>query len=231
MISRNIAAVLWDMDGTIIDSEPAWGEAVVSMLAVHGASLDPDVATSLIGANMGHTADAMRSLGVPYSDARIVSELTDRVGAQLNEHVPFRAGALKLISDLASKGIPQALATMSYRQLVTPVLTALADELNGFEFAITIAGDEVAEGKPSPDVYLLAAKRLGVDPRDCVVLEDSLPGAASGAAAGATVVAVPLRGPTSPLADAVRPDLDAITYTDLASIHSHHFHYQHEETA
>ncbi|MFV0286491.1 MAG: HAD family hydrolase [Demequina sp.] len=202
---RTPAAVMWDMDGTLVDSEPAWQRAAADLLAAHGATLAPDTAAALLGANMETTASALRSAGVDAADDEIIAALTVGVDAHLAEGFEIRPGAAALLTDLASASVPLALVSMSYRVLVDRILAALPPV-----FATSIAGDEVSPGKPAPDAYLLAASKLGVEPSECLVIEDSPTGVAAGRAAGATVIAAPMHGPIPPQAHLALPTLAGV---------------------
>ncbi|MFM9038128.1 MAG: HAD family hydrolase, partial [Actinomycetota bacterium] len=111
----------------------------------------------------------------------------DRVVARLREAVPWRPGARELLAAVVSAGIPTALVTMSWRRFADEVVHCLP----AGSFTATVVGDEVNEGKPHPEPYLLAARKLGVDPRECVAIEDSPTGVRSALAAGCRVIAVP----------------------------------------
>jgi HAD superfamily hydrolase (TIGR01509 family) len=118
----------------------------------------------------------------------------DRVIAAVETAVPWRPGAVELLADLQQRGVPCALVTMSYRRFVAPILAALPDGT----FAEVITGDGVLHGKPHPEPYLKAARALGVDPADCLAIEDSNTGARSAEAAGCTVLVVPNHVPVLP---------------------------------
>jgi HAD superfamily hydrolase (TIGR01509 family) len=181
------AAVLWDLDGTLVDTEPLWFEAEEAMALRHGASWSTEHAKNLVGNSLEVSAAYIREhMGVPLSLEQILEELLQYMEAHTAARATFQPGALQLLGALRAAGVPCALVTMSYRRLVTPLLPRLGEEA----FAVTVCGDEVEHGKPHPEAYLRAAAHLGVDPTDCVVIEDSPSGAASGEASGARVVVV-----------------------------------------
>jgi HAD superfamily hydrolase (TIGR01509 family) len=137
--------------------------------------------------------------------------MTDR----LARRVPWKPGARSLLAELRAAGVPLALVSSSYRRLVDAVL----GHLPAGTFATSVAGDEVRRPKPSPEPYVTAAARLGVDPRDCVVLEDSPTGVAAGEAAGAVVVAVPDLNPVGPTPRRpVLSTLSGVRTADLAAL-------------
>ena len=180
------AAVLWDMDGTLVDTEPYWFSAEGDLVRAHGGDWSREQAESLVGSNLATTARVMREHGVPLTDEAIVERLIDQVLARAADEVPWRPGALDLLSRLREAGVPLALVTASYARLVEVVLAALPPRT----FRAVVTGDEVAHGKPHPEPYLTAAERLGVRIEDCVAIEDSDNGARSAEAAGARVLVV-----------------------------------------
>jgi len=187
MTARLPAAVLWDLDGTIVESEDAWRVAAEEILARDGLVMSPALAEALIGSTMDVAAHHLAAAGVQLPEALIVTELIDRVTRlQREESPPWRAGAVELLAELVGAGVPLALVTMSYRTMAEAIVARL---LSG-TFGVIVAGDEVELGKPHPEAYLTAAAALGVDPGDCVVFEDSLPGLTAAVAAGATAVAM-----------------------------------------
>jgi HAD superfamily hydrolase (TIGR01509 family) len=182
------AAVLWDLDGTLVDSEPLWFEAEQQLAARHGATWSTDHAKNLVGNSLPRSGAYIREhMRIPLSVEEILEELLLYMEAHMARRAAFRPGALELLGALRAAGVPCALVTMSYRRLVDPLLPRMAESA----FAAVVCGDEVEHGKPHPEAYLRAAELLGVDPADCVVIEDSPGGAAAGEAAGARVVVVP----------------------------------------
>jgi HAD superfamily hydrolase (TIGR01509 family) len=189
------AAVLWDMDGTLVDTEPYWIAAEHELVAEHGGTWTDEHARALIGSPLLVSGAYIRTQGgVDLPPEEIVEQLLDRVVAAVRGHVPWRPGVARLLAELADAGVPCALVTMSYARLVE----AVTDQLPAGTFAAVVTGDEVRHGKPHPEAYLTAAARLGVAPRDCLAVEDSVPGVASAAAAGVPVVAVPHVVPVPP---------------------------------
>jgi HAD superfamily hydrolase (TIGR01509 family) len=189
------AAVLWDLDGTLVDTEPYWIACEHELVALHGGVWTDDDARSVIGFDLIDAAVELRDRGgVDMDPHEIVEWMLDGVVARVRARVPWRPGARRLLSELNALGVPCALVTMSWRRLVDAVL----EELAPIEFQAIVAGDDVSRGKPHPEPYRTAAARLGVDPMDCVAIEDSPPGIASATAAGCVVLAVPNIVPIEP---------------------------------
>jgi HAD superfamily hydrolase (TIGR01509 family) len=185
------AAVLWDMDGTLVDTEPYWMAAEIALVESHGGSWTHDDAIQLVGSGLWHSARVLQSRGVKLSEDEIISALTDRVLEQVAERVPWRAGSRELLAELRQRGIPTALVTMSIRRMAQIV----ADAVGFPAFGAIVAGDDVTNSKPHPEPYERAAELLGVSPHECIAIEDSEPGIASAVAAGAVVIGVPLHIP------------------------------------
>lgn len=187
-MSRLPAAVLWDMDGTIVDTEPYWIAAEYEIVEMHGGTWSLDHGKAVVGKDLLDTGAYVRDNGpVPLTPHEIVEMLLDRVIASVRREIPWRPGARELLADCRAAGAATALVTMSWRRFATEVVDALPPD----SFDTLVVGDDVEKGKPHPDPYLLAAERLGVDPRDCLAVEDSPTGVASALAAGCSVLAVP----------------------------------------
>jgi HAD superfamily hydrolase (TIGR01509 family) len=181
------AAVLWDLDGTLIDSEPYWMAAEHALVGEHGGSWSDAHGRALIGNDLMWSAEYIRrESGIDVPPAEIVRRLVDDVPARVRADVPWRPGALALLGRMRAGGLPCALVTMSYRRLAAAVVEALPPST----FAAVVTGDEVSRGKPHPEPYLRAARLLGVEASACLAIEDSPTGIASAEAAGARVLAV-----------------------------------------
>lgn len=192
-------AVLWDMDGTIIDTEPYWLEAEMEIAARYGVKWDVSDALKQVGQGLTLTSTNMRDAGVPLTIDELIHEMISIVIAKVKdkEVKPWRPGAVELIRELKANNVPMALVTMSYRVLTEVVLEAL-----GFDaFDVVVTGDAVKHPKPHPEPYLTAAEKLKVSIEDCVVFEDSIPGIKSGAASGAVAIAAPNHVPIPESAD------------------------------
>lgn len=183
----NPAAVLWDMDGTLVDTEPYWIRAETELMNAHGIAWSEEQGLEFVGNDLLTSAAMMQDAGLDLPAAVIVDTLLDEVVAKIEEAVPFRPGALELLDAIVSAGIPCVMVTMSYRRLAEAVIAACAEN----SFVGLISGDEVSAGKPDPEPYLKGAALLGVEPGACVALEDSKPGLASAEAAGTIAIGVP----------------------------------------
>ncbi|MFJ7076427.1 HAD-IA family hydrolase [Streptomyces sp. NPDC098781] len=182
-----LQAVLFDMDGTLVDTERLWWEAVEQ---VAGRALTEADEPEVLGRPVEHTADWLAAAtGTPAADLADVlhREFADRVRAGI---VP-RPGALALLDALARDGVPTALVTASPRAVADTVLAALGAS----RFAVSVTADDTDRTKPAPDPYLAACHALGVDPTACVAVEDTQTGVSSAEAAGCTVLAVPSLAP------------------------------------
>jgi HAD superfamily hydrolase (TIGR01509 family) len=181
------AAVLWDMDGTLVDTEPYWIECERALVEEHGGTWTDEDALQLVGNNLEDAGRYIRDVGgVALSPEQIVEVLLDGVVERVEQHVPWRPGALDLLTALREEGTPCALVTMSYERFVAPVLRRLPKG----SFDVVVTGDAVSQGKPHPEPYLHAARLLGVDPARCLAIEDSDTGARSAEAAGCLVLVV-----------------------------------------
>lgn len=182
------AAVLWDMDGTLVDTEPYWIDTEFELARRHGGRWSMEHALNLVGNSLIESGRYIREhMGVALEPAEIVEELLDGVVARVVQDVPWRPGARELLASLGEAGIPCALVTMSYRRFVDPVLAVLPPG----SFGAVVTGDTVARGKPHPEPYEKAAAQLGLPPAACLAIEDSNTGARSAEAAGCTVLVVP----------------------------------------
>jgi HAD superfamily hydrolase (TIGR01509 family) len=191
-------AVLFDHDGTLVDTEPLWDRAKQNLAAEHGLVWTPQDTDATLGRPVAETISRMQRIGVPLDDRALfqaVFEHSIRVleGAELS----FIEGVDALLQDLAAAGIPAAIVTNATSAMARHTASMAPAGL----FRVLIGTDEYAQGvrpKPDPDAYLTAARRLGVDPARCVVVEDSPAGAAAGVAAGIPTVVVPGEQPVEP---------------------------------
>jgi HAD superfamily hydrolase (TIGR01509 family) len=181
-------AVLWDMDGTLVDTEPYWMECEFALAAKYGGTWSDAHALAVVGGDLIDSATYMREhMGIDRTPRQIVEELLDGVIAMVEREVPWRPGARELLASLRELGVPCALVTMSWRRFVEPVVRSLPEG----SFDALVCGDEVTHGKPHPEPYELAAKLLGFAPDQTLAIEDSPTGATSAEAAGCQVLVVP----------------------------------------
>jgi HAD superfamily hydrolase (TIGR01509 family) len=186
------AAVLFDMDGTIIDSEPYWMIAETELVEEHGGTWSAEQGYALVGSGLWNSAAELQKAGVDLSADDIVHRLSERVLEQVAASVPWRPGVRELFKELLDAGIPCALVTMSLRMNAEALAEAVAAELGQPFFLAIVAGDDVSQPKPHPEAYLKGALALGVAIGDCVALEDSSYGATSAFSAGAITIGIPL---------------------------------------
>ncbi len=184
------AAVLWDMDGTLCDTEPYWFEAERDLVESYGGVWTDDDSQQVVGFDLLDSARYIRAHSpVDLPPHEIVERMLDGVVARLHRAIPWRPGARELLAELNAAGVPCALVTMSWRRFVDPIIAQLPPD----SFVAIIAGDDVpdGEGKPKPTPYILGAQACGAEPQDCVAIEDSPTGTRSAVAAGCRVLGVP----------------------------------------
>jgi len=212
------AAVLWDMDGTLVDTEPYWIASEFEVVERYGNGRWTDEhAHNLVGFDLRDAARYIRKHGeVDMEVDDLVHVLMNLVIDKVknNPKLPWRPGARQLLKELRQADIPCALVTMSW----TPLAMAVVERLPKGTFAEVVTGDDVANGKPDPEPFQEAARRLGVDPADCIAIEDSPTGVRAAVAAGCQTIAVPnvVELPRSKDYDLV-PSLTAV---DLAYLRS-----------
>lgn len=210
------AAVLWDMDGTLVDTEPYWIECETQLVEEHGGTWSDEDAESLIGSDLMDTGRTLRDRGgVSMEPVEIIEHLLDGVIERVRRHLPWRPGARDLLKACGDADIACVLVTMSWRRFADAVLVTAPTGA----FAASITGDEVSAGKPHPEPYLAAARALGLDPADCVAIEDSRTGVASALAAGCATLGVPHVVTLEPAANLTIVDtLDGVTVADLCDL-------------
>lgn len=197
------AAVLWDMDGTLVDTEPYWIAAEHELVEEHGGQWSDEFAHELVGNALEVSAEMIiKHSGITLSVPEIIQGLLTRVISQVQGQVPWRPGSRELLTALHDLGIPCALVTMSWRSLTDAVVSHLPPGT----FDVVVTGDEVSHGKPHPEPYLAAARALRVEPGRCVALEDSPTGVRSATAAGVPTVAIPHIVPVPQTEGAVQVD-------------------------
>ena len=183
-----IEAVVFDMDGVLIDSEPVWERVRRRFVASRDGHWPADAQDRLMGMSTAEwSAYISTDFGVGLTPQQVASQVIAAMAAEYSKHLPLLPGAIDAVRSLAGRW-PLGVASSSPRSLIETVL-ATAGLLSSF--AAFVSSEEVPRGKPAPDVYLAAAERLSVSPKACAAIEDSSNGLRSAAAAGFTVIAVP----------------------------------------
>jgi HAD superfamily hydrolase (TIGR01509 family) len=187
-VTDGLSAVLFDMDGLLVDTEPLWFETEMDVMARLGASWTKQDQAALLGGSIERTVSYLLAKATrPASRAEVERWMLDGMLSLAEAgRVTVLPGARELLAEVAAAGLPYALVTSSQRALADAVLAG-----TGFRFPVTVCGEDVPATKPDPAPYLLAAKLLDVEPGRCAALEDSPNGVASATAAGCLVVAVP----------------------------------------
>jgi HAD superfamily hydrolase (TIGR01509 family) len=199
-----IDAVVFDLDGVLIQSEEVWDEVRERYVRERGGRYDAEIQRAMMGMSSTEWSRYLHeAAGVPDEPARVNAAVVERMLAAYRAHLPLIDGALDAVERL-SQAFTLAVASSSNRPIIDGVLAAAG--LAGF-FAVTVSSEEVARGKPAPDVYLEAAHRLGLAPERCAAVEDSHGGIRSAKAAGLRVLAIP--NPTYP------PDPDSLAQADV----------------
>lgn len=196
--------MIFDLDGVLVDSESVWDRARRGVVADDGGTWKPQATRAMMGMSSTEWSRYLRDeLGVPLDPAEINARVVERVLEVYRNDVPVLPGAVRTVMQLAPRW-PLGLASSANRPVIDAVL-----ETTGIVgcFAATVSGDEVEHGKPAPDVYLAAARKLGVDPSKAAAVEDSSNGLRSAAAADMVVIAIPNRE--------FAPDEDALALAEL----------------
>ncbi|MFC3492462.1 HAD family hydrolase [Glycomyces rhizosphaerae] len=205
-------AVLFDMDGTLVDSEIVWDTGIEELAEILGGALDPAVRARMVGTNEdASVVMLLESLGIPLTEApHRQTWLRTRMKELFAQGVAWKPGARELLLECRAAGIPTALVTSTPRELADLIIGHVGPD----NFDLTICGDEVDHRKPDPDPYLTAAAKLGVDVERSVALEDSVSGVASALASGAVTIAIPSEVELPADLDVLR--LDSLDGIDLA---------------
>jgi HAD superfamily hydrolase (TIGR01509 family) len=215
-----IAAVVFDLDGVLVDSEPVWEQVRRGLVAERGGRWAPGAQRKIMGMSTQEWARYLsEDLGVGLPPDQVASLVVDRMAARYRERIPFMPGAVDAVRRLAARW-PLGLASSSPPVLIETVLEAAG--LRSY-FQVTMSTEQVPHGKPAPDIYLAVATCLGVSPADCAAVEDSSNGLRSAAAAGLRVIAVPHpRYPPDPdalaAASLVLPTLADLTLDAIAAL-------------
>jgi len=204
------AAVLFDMDGLLIDSEPVWYDVEAEVVSRLGGTWGPEHQAACIGGTMDASCRYMIELtGSALSVEELTAMLLDGMVEHFHAGLPLHDGAIELVDAVRARGVPTALVSSSYRILVDAALHQIGAE----RFDVSVVGDEITRGKPHPEPYLIACEKLSVDPAACVALEDAVAGVQAAEAAGCVVVAVPSVAPIDALP--ARPVVSSLTEIDV----------------
>lgn len=200
MATGSIDAVVFDMDGVLVDTEHLWDEVREALTEEWGGRYTPEAQEAMMGmSSLEWSRYLHETVGLRETPDVINEEVVRRLLARYETELPVVAGAVEAVRSLDDAGLALGVASSSNRELIDAVLRRLG--LDGV-FTVTVSSEEVARGKPAPDVYLEAARRLGVEPQRCLAVEDSTNGIRSARAAGMRVVAFPNRH-FPPAADAL----------------------------
>lgn len=214
------SAVLWDMDGTLVNTEPFWIAAETPLVESFGGTWSHEQGLQLVGKGLHDAARVFQEHGVRMTADAIVDRLTDDVMAGLaRDGVPFRPGARELLRSLRDADVKTALVTMSMHRMAR----AVVDLIDFDAFDVVVAGDDVERPKPYPDPYLQACRMLGVSAQDTVAIEDSPNGLRSAVASGAVTVGVPMMVSLAGAgAHTVWPTLAGRTAADVDAVFAAH---------
>jgi HAD superfamily hydrolase (TIGR01509 family) len=219
-----VTAVLFDMDGTLVETEELWGEAMSALARELGGRLSAGARERTVGTSMRVAMTVLHAdLGVDRSDEQLQRDarwVEDETAALMTSRgIPWRPGARQLLTAVRAAGLATALVTTTPRRIAGIVLDRVAAELGSAPFDVTVCGDEVPARKPDPAPYRQAMAALGAEPAGCVVVEDSLVGVTSGLAAGAAVLGVPSLQPLEPQPGLVlRDSLVGVGVADLVDL-------------
>ena len=197
----DLRAVLFDMDGTLVETEQYWGEAMFELAELLGGRMSEAARARTIGASMRVSMNILHAdLGLRRSEEQLQADarwVEDRTAELMAAGISWRPGAAELLREVRASGLATALVTTTPRRLAGIVLAVIRADLGEDPFDVTVCGDEVPARKPDPAPYRQAMQALAVDPSECVVIEDSQAGVTAGLAAGAAVLGVPALQPVA----------------------------------
>ena len=209
-------AVLFDMDGTIIDSEPYWMASEQALAADHNGTWTANDGLDIIGMDLDESSKLFKDrANIPLEPEEIKNRLTNDVQSKLARAVPWRPGAKELLLELRKRNVKTALVTMALHRMAQQVVDAIPFDA----FDVIVAGDDVTRGKPHPEAYEKAAALLGFPPSKCIAFEDSVTGLTSAEAAGTYAIGIPniIEIPQKP--DRVLwPTLEGVTFKQLRKL-------------
>jgi HAD superfamily hydrolase (TIGR01509 family) len=190
-----LRAVLFDMDGTLVETEQYWGEAMFELADTLGGRMSDSARAATVGSSIRRSMTILHAdLGLDRTEEQLLADarwVEERTAELMAEGITWCPGARELLAEVRASGLSTALVTTTPRRVADIVLATIRADLDGDPFDVTICGDEVPARKPDPSPYLQAMAALGVDAGQCVVVEDSLSGVAAGLAAGVAVLGVP----------------------------------------
>lgn len=209
-------AVLFDMDGTIIDSEPYWMASEQALAAEHNGTWTANDGLDIIGMDLDESSKVIKErANIPLEPEEIKNRLTNDVQSKLAKVVPWRPGAQELLLELRRRNVKTALVTMALHRMAQQVVDAIP--FNAFD--VIVAGDDVTRGKPHPEAYEKAAALLGFETNKCIAFEDSITGLTSAEAAGTYAIGIPniIEIPQKP-GRIIWPTLEGVTFKQLRKL-------------
>ena len=224
MTGAPLRAVLFDMDGTLVETEQLWGEALFALAGRLGGRMSEEARQRTVGTSMSVSMRILYDdLGLTRSDRQLRADarwVEDETARLMADGVSWRPGARELLAAVRGAGLATALVTTTPRRLADLVLARIGETAPGVPaFDVTVCGDEVPARKPDPAPYLQAMSALGVRPAECVVIEDSQAGVGAGLASGAAVLGVPSMQPLATAPGLVRRDtLTGVGLAELAEV-------------